>query len=115
MGRARELPAFGVAALGEGAEIDIDRRTHGDGNVAAAQLAQHAIEHFGAGWRIAETGGHADDLKFRTGKCQPQREGIVDIVADIAVDDDFFPRLRRAAVTIPMILRIFPPLLLLAP
>ena len=94
MRSARERAALGIAALGEGAQIDIGGRAHGDGNVAAAQLAQHAVEHFRARRRVAEACRHADNVELRTGQRQPQGKRVVDIIADIAIDDDFLGRLR---------------------
>ena len=55
-----------------------------------AQFAQHAVQHLGARGGVAEGGRNAQHLEFRAGQGQPQGKGIVDIVADIAVDDDLF-------------------------
>ena len=59
----------------------------GHRNVLAAHGGQVAIDQAGAQFRVAEGGRDADDLQFRALEGQGQREGVVDVVADVGVDD----------------------------
>ena len=92
MAGACEGSAFGIAALGKGVAVDVDRRAHGDGDVAVPHFAQHAVQHLRAGLGVAKGGRKAQHIEFRAGQRQRHGEGIVYVIADIGVDDDLLAR-----------------------
>jgi hypothetical protein len=47
-----------------------------------------------AGSRVAPRGGHADHLQPRIAERQGQGEGVIDVVADVGVDDHQLPGRR---------------------
>ncbi len=63
-----------------------------DGNIRAAGFAEHAIHDFGATFGISEGGGDAENFKLGALEGKGKREGIVDVVADVGVDDHFLGR-----------------------
>jgi hypothetical protein len=54
-----------------------------------------------AKFRIAERRGDAQNLQFRAAKGQSHGKGIVHIVADVGINDDFLGRRRRWALSQP--------------
>jgi hypothetical protein len=101
---AREVSTFGIAALCE-AIAGRCWRSHSDWNVLVAVFAQQPVDQLGARFGIAEGGGNAENLQLRATQRQSNREGVVDIVADIGIDDDFLggwfrgARLRRLCMS----------------
>src|SRR4029077_17978766 len=89
MGRLREMPALGIASLVEWI-FGLGGHSRGYGYVLPARFAQETVGQFRAGLSISETGGHAQDFELRTAQRQSQGKGVIDVVADIGVDDDFF-------------------------
>src|SRR5438270_1921715 len=59
------------------------------GNIWAPCFNQETIEEFGARFGIAESCGDAEDLQFRAAQGQRHRESVINVVADIGVNDDF--------------------------
>ena len=87
--RLGEAAGFGVAALGEGA-LGRRRYASGYGDVRATGFGKEAVEKLGAGFRVAESCGDAEDLEFGAAESKGYGEGVVDVVADVGVDDNFF-------------------------
>ena len=89
MRRLGEVAGFGVATLREGT---FGRRGNagGYGDVRTADFGQEAVEKLGAGFRVAERGGDAKDLEFGATKSEAHGERVINVVADVGVDDDFF-------------------------
>lgn len=89
VGRLGEVAGFGVAALREGAS---GRR----GNASryrdfwVAGFGEKAVEEPSASFGVTESSCNAEDLEFGAAKSQGHSESIVDVIADIGVDYDFF-------------------------
>ena len=83
------MAAIGIGTLGETGGIEIGGIAGGDGDVTASCFPQHAVQKPGALCRVAEIGGDAQDVELRTAQRQRHREGVVDVIADVSVDDDF--------------------------
>ena len=62
----------------------------GYGDVRAAGFREEAVEKLGAGFRVAERGRDAKDLEFGAAESQGDGESVVNVIADVGVDDDFF-------------------------
>ncbi len=89
VGELGEAAGFGVAALGE---VGFGRGGCAGGyrDFGAIDFGEEAIEELGAGFGVAEGGGDAEDLKFGAAEGEGYREGVVDVVADVGVEDYFF-------------------------
>ncbi len=89
VGELGKVAGFGVAALGE---VGFGRGgcAGGYGDFGATDFGEEAIEELGAGFRIAEGGGDAEDLQFGAAEGEGDGEGVVDVVADVGVEDYFF-------------------------
>jgi hypothetical protein len=70
------------------------RNAHGHGNVFPAGFFKEAAQQAGAEMRVAPSAGDSQNLKFRTSQREPNGEGIINIVADVGVDDNFFKSIR---------------------
>ena len=92
MGRLGEAVVLGVTTLGERA-FWRSGRAGGYGNVLAASFGEKAVKNLGAGFRVAKSGGDAEDLEFGAAESKSDGEGVVNVVADVRVDDDFFRRI----------------------
>src|SRR5262249_20428411 len=64
------------------------RRARGDGDVSAADGVQQAAEDEGARVRVAVNGGDAVQADLGTRQDERQGEGIVDVAADVGVEQD---------------------------
>ncbi len=89
VGRLGEAAGFGVAALGEGA-LGRRRNASGHGNVRATGFGEEAVKKLGASFGVAESCGDAKDFEFGAAERESDGEGIVNVVADVGVNDDFF-------------------------
>ncbi len=89
VGGLGEVAGFRVAALGE---VGFGRAgcAGGYGDFGAADFGEEAVEEFGAGFGVAEGGGDAEDLQFGAAEGEGDGEGVVDVVADVGVEDYFF-------------------------
>jgi hypothetical protein len=87
------MSAIRVASLGEYA-VGFGGRAGGDGDILAAAFPEHAVDDPGAGFGVAEGGGNAEDFEFGAAQGESDGEGVVDVVADVGIDDDFFVRRR---------------------
>ena len=65
-----------------------------NGDVAAASLGEEAIENPSAGFGIAERRCDAENLEFGTAQGKGHSKSIVNVVADVGINDDFFWRDR---------------------
>ncbi len=91
MRRFAELGSVGVVALRHG----IFRGGWlpcQDGNFRAADFAQKSVDDAGTGFGVAEGSGYAKDFEFGAFDGEREGEGVVDVVADVGVDDDFLGR-----------------------
>jgi hypothetical protein len=100
MDGSSEMASLPVAALIH--HIGGVRRGAGEnGNVGSASFAEKSIDDFGSGLGVAEGGGYAENFKLGAAESQRECEGVVDVIADVGVDDDFLwrawdsPRLLR--------------------
>ena len=89
MRRLGEVAGFGIATLGESA-VRCSGNAGGYGGVRSTSFGKEMIEKLGAGFRVAESGGDAKDLEFGAAKSERHGESVVDIVADVRVNDDLF-------------------------
>ena len=64
------------------------RDARGHGNIGAAYGAKIAIKQPRAQFRIAECGGNAENVQLRAAQRQRHRERVVDVVADVGIDND---------------------------
>ena len=89
-GKAADLAgAFGVAALGERG-LGRRGRASRHGYLLAADFGEEAVEKLRSGFGVPKGSGDAHDLQFGAAQGERDGEGIVDVVADISVDDYFF-------------------------
>ena len=58
-------------------------------DVCVAGVREEAVEQAGAEGGIAEGGGEAEDPEFGAAQGEGDGEGVVDVVTDVGVDDDF--------------------------
>src|SRR5215472_14652066 len=93
MRRLRKVPALGIAELRE-RRLWRCWRASCYRNVRAPDFAEHPVEQLGAHLRIAKRRGDAEDLQFGAAQGQRHRKRIVNVVADVGVNDDFFGRRR---------------------
>src|SRR6267154_370288 len=89
MRRLGEAAGFRVAALGEGA-FGGRWRASGYQNVGPADFGEETVEEFCASFGVTESGSDAEDLQFGAAHGKSHSEGVVYVVADVRVDDNFF-------------------------
>ncbi len=89
VGELGKVAGFGVAALSERG-FGRGGCAGGYGDVGATDFGEEAVEEFGAGFGVAEGGGDAEDLQFGAAEGEGDGEGVVDVVADVGVEDYFF-------------------------
>src|SRR5882724_4794803 len=89
VGRFGEVVVLGVAALGE-SSFGWRGDAGGHRDFRAADFGKEAVEELGAGLGVTERGGDAEDLEFGAAESEGDGEGVVDIVADVGVEDYFF-------------------------
>src|SRR5581483_3238099 len=65
-----------------------------------SELSVLAGEQSSAQSGVAEGGGDAENLQLRAAECQCHGKGIVDVVANVGVDDNFFRRFRRRGLRV---------------
>src|SRR6266704_463929 len=75
--------------LGEGA-LGRRRNASGHGNVRATGFGEEAVKKLGASFGVAESCGDAKDFEFGAAERESDGEGVVNVVADVGVNDDFF-------------------------
>jgi len=85
----RRVAAFGVAALGERG-LGRRGRTGGHGYLGVADFGEEAVQELGTGFGVTEGGSDAEDLEFGAAEGECDGEGIVDVVANVGVDEYFF-------------------------
>src|SRR5262252_9547065 len=87
MRRLRKVPALGIAEL---RERRLGRRWRAGcyRNVRAPDFAEHPVEQFRAHLRIAKRRGDAKDMQFGAAYSQRYGEGVINIVANVCVNDD---------------------------
>jgi len=95
-----EIHGGRMRSAGEAAGIAVTALAHGifglrgdageDGNVAARDFAEHTIDDACTGFGVPEGGGDSQDLQFGTAESEGDGEGVVNVVADVSVNDDFF-------------------------
>ena len=66
------------------------RSAFGDWDIRSASFGEQAIDHLRTKFRVAPRAGDAEDLEFGTDQGEADREDIVDVVADVGVDDDLY-------------------------
>ena len=88
------MARFGIVTLRESA---LGGRGNASGyrDFGVASFSEETVEKPGAGFRVAESGGDAEDLEFGTAEGERHGEGVVNVVANVGIDDDFFG-LRRS-------------------
>ncbi len=88
VGRLGKTVVLGVAALGE---VGLGRRGNasGNGDFRAASFGEEAVEELSASFGVAEGGGDAEDLEFGAAEGEGDGEGVVNVVADVGVQDYF--------------------------
>ena len=91
MRRLREAPALRILEL---REVGLRRCWHAGRNrdIRASHFPQQAVEEFGAHFRVAKSGCNTKNLQLGTTQCQGYGESIVNVIADVRVDDDFLRR-----------------------
>src|SRR5258708_4682374 len=89
MRRLGEAAGFRVAALRE-RTLGGRWRASGYQNVGAADFGEETVEEFGASFGVTESGSDAKDLQFGAAYGESHGEGVVYVVSDVRVDDDFF-------------------------
>lgn len=87
--RLGEMAGFGVAALGESA-FRWRRNSGGYEDVRAASFGEETVKKLGAGLRVAKRGGDAEDLELGAAEGEGYGERVVNVIADVGVNDDFF-------------------------
>src|SRR5712671_953447 len=66
--------------------------THGHRNVSAASFLQKTAQQTSPEMGAPPRTGNSQDLELRAAQCEPNRKGIINVVANVRVDDDFFGR-----------------------
>src|SRR5258707_14997649 len=69
------------------------RNTHSHRNVSAASFLQKTAQQTCPEMGVPPSAGNSQNLELRAAQCEPNRKGIINIVANVRVDDDFFGRL----------------------
>ena len=82
-------PRHKAAALCVGVNSNCDR------DVLSSRLSQHSIHEFRPSFGIAKLGGDAEDLQFGALERERHREGVVDVVTDVGIDNDLLERRTR--------------------
>jgi len=95
-----ESDGVGVSGLGEAVVLGVaalrESALGGRGNTSSyrdfrpTSFGKEAVEELGAGLGVTEGGSDAEDLEFGAAEGQCDGEGIVDVVADVGIDDYFF-------------------------
>src|ERR1700730_311887 len=68
------------------------RDTHGNWNIRSAGFLQKTAQQASPELRVAPRARNSQDLELRTVQREPHSEGVINIAADVGVDDDFFRR-----------------------
>ena len=89
-----EAARIGVGTLGEGS---FGRRgpAYSHGDVTSTCFREKTVEQFGAFGGVSEGGGDAENLELRASQREAYGESVVNVVADVGIDDDFLRRSRR--------------------
>ena len=61
----------------------------GDGDVGVAGLVEEAVDKAGAEGGVSPGGGDAEEVELGALEDEAKSEDVVDVVADIGVEDDF--------------------------
>src|SRR5215472_15313409 len=85
----REVPALGILQLRKGG-LRRCSRACGNRNIRAPHFSEQAVEELGPHFRIAKSGGDPEDLEFRAAQGQSYGKSIVNIVANVRINDDLF-------------------------
>src|SRR3989441_9903839 len=89
----RIVPAFGVAPLRERA-FTHRGRARCNGDVRTANFGKEAIDELSAGLGVSERGCDPDNLQFRAAQSQSESKSVINVVADVGVNDYFFGECR---------------------
>ena len=73
------------------------RHSRGDRHIALADRGQESARHVRPLDRIVSDRGDATQVNLRTGEDQRQRKGVVDVLADVEVEQDRNLRILRPA------------------
>ncbi len=57
-------------------------------NIGATDCGQIAVDEAGAEFRVSKRGLDAEQVQFRTAQDKGQREGVVDVVANVGIEND---------------------------
>ena len=76
-----------------------------DRNITAPRFSEHAVNNFRADLGVAKRRGDSQNLHLRAAQRQRHSKGIVNVVANIRVDDDLLGY-SPAAVELPQRLNI---------
>ena len=79
------LGPIGLREFGGGAGSGADQ----DGDGSGVGFLEEAVDETSAKSGVAPGGGDAENLDFGATQCQSQSEGVVNVVADVGVEDDF--------------------------
>ena len=55
-----------------------------------ASFGEETVKELGAQFGVAESGGDAENLELGAAEGEGNREGVVNVVSDVGVNDDFF-------------------------
>ena len=83
------VPALGILQLRKRG-LRLCRRACGNGNIRARRFFEQAVEELGSHFRIAKGSGDAEDLQFRAAQGQSYGKSIVNVVANVRINDDPF-------------------------
>src|SRR6266496_2041614 len=91
------MSARGIGALCELTTLRA-RRTHGHRNFLVPNFPQKPIGQCRPGLCISEGRTYPENLELRAAQGKCNRERVIDIVANISVNDDLFRRIRRCTL-----------------
>ena len=89
MRRTHEVSTFSIRPLAE-AGFRIGVNSDGYGDILAPGLAQQAIDELRPRLHVTECGRDAKDLQLRAAERESNSEGVIYVITNIRVDDDFF-------------------------
>ncbi len=88
VGFLRDVAGFGPLRLAE-IGLGFCGDAFGDGDICGVGFDEEAVDHARAEFCIAPGAGDAEDFDFGAGEGEADGEDVVNVVADVGVDDDF--------------------------
>src|SRR5215471_2307271 len=82
------MPALRIFALRE-VSLRLGRNARGDGYIGAPHFSQQAVKQLGALLCIAKRRCNSQNLQLGTTERQSHGESIVNVIADVGINDDF--------------------------